>query len=369
MAEEGMLTSAEPAQTFTFVRGIETGRGSQDYLYGQEGEVEQLTTDQLKDYFEGDNVNRLQEQFGTFDNYLAYMTEREQLIQSGDYDTGNWAEADTGFSEDQEMILEGDADLTIDPSDPGQNLENLRRQQTSTQQGAYNNWINSEANQALLEKYGVSGTVYSDSGDKFQWNGSGYVKVEDAGAGVGDYVKIGLAVAAGVMAGAGISEALSGVLGATGSAAAGAGLGSVVSQGIATGEIDLEKALIAAATAGITNEFSEFLTEYVEGSTQEQLQRLRDIQATVQPGGEAYQAAQQQIDLLTGALEAADIANQGGNVIMNLTGNALEAYNQYQDIQENLDEFVNQNEDAAWQSPDVGEVLGEVQVQLRDYVS
>ena len=122
----------EPEMTFTFVEGRERGGASQEYLYGQEGEVQQLTVDELREYFESDKVNRLPEVFGTFDNYLAYMTEREQLIQSGDYDVGNWSEADAGFTEDQEMILEGDADLTIDPSDPGQNLENLVDMQTHT---------------------------------------------------------------------------------------------------------------------------------------------------------------------------------------------------------------------------------------------
>ena len=72
-----------PAEmTFTFVEGRERGGAQQNYLYGQEGEVQQLTVSELRDYFESDKVNRLPEVFGTFDNYLAYMTEREQLIQS-----------------------------------------------------------------------------------------------------------------------------------------------------------------------------------------------------------------------------------------------------------------------------------------------
>lgn len=358
----------EAEMTFTFVEGKERGNAAQNYLYGQEGEVQQLTVSELRDYFESDKVNRLPEVFGTFDNYLAYMTEREQLIQSGDYDTGSWAEADTGFTQDQEMLLAGE-DLTIDPSDPMQDPAQLERMQTQTQAAAYNNWINSDANQALLQKYGVNPVVYSNSGDKFAWNGSAYVKVVDEDhAGVGDFVKIGLAIAAGVATGGAASSALSSALGATGSAAVGAGLGSAVSQGIATGEIDIEKALIAAATAGITNEFSEFLGTYVEGSTQEQIKRLRDIQATVQPGGNAYQAAQQQIDLLTGALESADLVNQSGSIV-NLVGDATEAYNQYRDIQENIDNFTEENEDAAWQTPDTTDILGDVQVQIRDYVS
>jgi hypothetical protein len=272
VGEQEEETNTPEQQTFTFFEGAEEGASNLAYLYEQRGLNEEATVEDLEAYFNAEKSNRLREVFGTFDNYLAYMTEREQLIQSGDYDVGNWSEADAGFTEDQQMLFEGDADLTVDPSDPGQQSTNLARQQLNAQGASYSNWLNSEANQALLEKYGVSGTVYSDSGDKFQWNGSAYVKVEDAGVGVGDYVKIGLAIAAGVMAGAGASEALSGVLGTTGSAAAGAGLGSVVSQGIATGEIDLEKALIAAAAAGISAEFNEFLeNQGVIGSTQDSI--------------------------------------------------------------------------------------------------
>ena len=245
--KQAPITPEDPApaeMTFTFVEGRERGNAQQNYLYGQEGEVQQLTVSELRDYFESDKVNRLPEVFGTFDNYLAYMTEREQLIQSGDYDTGNWAEADAGFSEDQEMILEGDADLTIDPSDPGQNLENLRRQQTSTQQGAYNNWINSDANQALLQKYGVNPVVYSNSGDRFAWNGSAYVKVVDEDhAGLADFVKMGITTAIGIMSGGALAPALGGV----GSAV----VSNAITQAITTGSIDPEQLLQTAATAGL----------------------------------------------------------------------------------------------------------------------
>ncbi len=259
--------TATTPQTFTFVEGREKGDGDfQNYLYGQTGEVQQVTVDELRDYFESDDVNRLREMFGTFDNYLAYMTEREQLIQSGDYDTGNWSEADAGFTEDQEMILEGDADLTIDPSDPGQNLENLRRQQTSTQQGAYNNWLNSEANQALLQKYGVQSTVYSGSGDKFQWNGSAYVKVEEvSNPGVTDFAKSGILAAMTYYMGAGLTDFLSSstLTTASGQTIAGPGLSSSLATGassgisnaamqlVATGNVDFGEALESAITAGL----------------------------------------------------------------------------------------------------------------------
>ena len=261
-----------PAEmTFTFVEGRERGGAQQNYLYGQEGEVQQLTVSELRDYFESDKVNRLPEVFGTFDNYLAYMTEREQLIQSGDYDTGNWAEADTGFSEDQEMILEGDADLTIDPSDPGQNLENLRRQQTSTQQGAYNNWINSEANQALLQKYGVNPVVYSNSGDKFQWNGSAYVKtVNEDHAGFADFVKMGITTAIGIMSGGALAPALGGV----GSAV----VSNAITQAITTGSIDPEQLLQTAATAGLGQAVTDIIGPAISDAINIDLSEITGIE-------------------------------------------------------------------------------------------
>ena len=252
-------------QTFTLIEGREKGdRDFQNYLYGQEGEPRQVTVDELRDYFESDDVNRLREMFGTFDNYLAYMTEREQLLQSGDLTIGNWSEADAGLTEDQEMILEGDADLTIDPSDPGQNLENLIGQQRGARVAGYQNWLNSEANQALLQKYGVQSTVYSESGDKFQWNGSAYVKVEEASSpGVTDFVKSGILAAMTFYAGGPLTQALGPVFGGNTALAAGASAGITNSamQLLATGEVDLGQALQSAISAGLSTSAINYLQE------------------------------------------------------------------------------------------------------------
>ena len=254
-------------QTFTLIEGREKGdRDFQNYLYGQEGEPRQVTVNELRDYFESDDVNRLREMFGTFDNYLAYMTEREQLLQSGDLTIGNWSEADAGLTEDQEMILEGDADLTIDPSDPGQNLENLIGQQRGARVAGYQNWLNSEANQALLQKYGVQSTVYSESGDKFQWNGSAYVKVEEVSSPeVTDFVKSGILAAMTYYMGAGLTDFLSSstLTTASGQTIAGPGLSSSLATGassgianaamqlVTTGNLDFGEALESAITAGL----------------------------------------------------------------------------------------------------------------------
>ena len=289
MAEEGMLTSQTPTQTFTFFKGAEEGKGNPNYLYEQRGRDDEATVEDLESYFNADKSNRLRESFGTFDNYLSYMNEREQLIQSGQYDVGNWAEADAGFTEDQQMIFEGDADLTIDPSDPSQNLTNLRRQQSGAQGAGYENWVNSDANQALLQKYGISDTVYSETGDKFRWNGSAYVKTQDEDkVSMGDYAKMAMGVAVGSFAGPALGQALTGAggaatgataagaTGATGATAAGAAgatgataatttatssflqgainktIGSAISQGIATGSVDAKQLATAGIMGGVS---------------------------------------------------------------------------------------------------------------------
>ena len=191
-----------PAEmTFTFFRGAERGNASPTSLYGSR-DAEQLSQAELREYFEGDTVNRLPEVFGDFNNYLAYMTEREQLIQSGDYDVGNWDEYTGSLSEDDLMILEGE-DLTQYGDDANMTYEELYGSRTQNQKSAYNRWVNSEANQALLQKYGVNDTVYSETGDKFQWNGSAYVKtVNEDHAGLTDYVKMAMVTALTVGTGA-----------------------------------------------------------------------------------------------------------------------------------------------------------------------
>ena len=255
-----------PAEmTFTFFEGAERGGASPTSLYGSR-EAEQVTEAELREYFEGDTVNRLPEVFGTFDNYLAYMTEREQLIQSGDYDVGNWDEYTGSLSEDDLMILEGE-DLTQYGDDASSTYEDLFGERTQNQSAAYNNWVNSEANQALLRKYGVNDTVYSETGDKFQWNGSAYVKtVNEDHAGLTDYVKMAMVTALTVGTGAAVA-AVAPALGTVGSAT----LSNAITQAITTGSIDPDQLLQTAATAGLGQALSQVMSPDVLKSLNDQL--------------------------------------------------------------------------------------------------
>ena len=307
MAEEGMLTSQTPTQTFTFFKGAEEGKGNPNYLYEQRGRNDEATVEDLEAYFNAEKSNRLRESFGSFDNYLAYMTEREQLIQSGQYDVGNWAEADAGFTEDQEMILEGDADLTIDPSDPSQSVTNLRRQQSGAQNAGYENWVNSDANQALLQKYGINDTVYSGSGDKFKWNGSAYVKVEDVKVGgAGQIALAGMSALAGYY----LAPALKGAIGATGGAAGGAAGGATggLTSGVTAGSV-------ASAAAG-----QALSTGIIQGVTTGSVDINSLGQAAI-AGGLGFIAETLQtnaLDALRGTEIAGDAANALDNAIWDM---------------------------------------------------
>ena len=263
---------AEPAPepegitTFTFFEGVELGDANPDFLY-KRGDATQVTESELREYFNAQGSQMLKQAFNDFDNYLAYMTEREQLIQAGDYDVGNWDEYTGGLTEDQLMILEGE-DLT-QYSDSDQDVyTEAYGQQMQEQSSAYDRWVNSEANQALLAKYGVEGTMYNSDGDSFKWNGSAYVKTNkiDDSVNIGDIAKLGFGIALSVVATPAIASAIApnAVAGSAAALSANAAASSIVNaatQLLTTGQIDPEGALRAAATSFLSNTAMNSLKE------------------------------------------------------------------------------------------------------------
>ena len=278
---------AEPAPepegvtSFTLFKGVELGDANPNALYSR-GEATQVTQAELQEYFNEDGSRMLREAFGDFNNYLAYMTEREQLIQSGDYDVGNWDEYTGSLTEDELMILEGE-DLT-QYSDSDQDVyTEAYGQRMQEQSSAYDRWINSDENQALLSKYGVNSIFYNSDGDKYEWNGSAYVKtVKQEQMGVGDYVKAGIVAAMGYYMGGALSEFLSSktvttaageVIKAPGwpsSIATGAaqGITNAATQLVMTGDVDFGEALESAITAGLG---AEALRQIKESNVLDQL--------------------------------------------------------------------------------------------------
>ena len=271
---------AEPAPepegitTFTFFKGDETGDANPAALYDR-GDSTQLTQAELQEYFSDEGSGMLREAFGTFNNYLAYMTEREQLIQSGDYDVGNWDEYSGSLTEDELLLLEGE-DLTQYGDDAASDMPELEQRRLLEQSSAYDRWVNSEANQALLEKYGVGSTIYNQDGDKYEWNGSAYVKtVKQEQMGVGDYVKAGILAAMNYFGAGALNEFFTAetltlasgqvvpgpAMSATLASGTTSGILSAATQYAATGEVDFGDALESALSAGLTTEVINQLTE------------------------------------------------------------------------------------------------------------
>jgi hypothetical protein len=242
-------TTSPTSSTFTLFRGSELGDANPTALLGSR-DAEQVTESELQSYFNEDGSAMLRTAFGSFDNYLAYMTEREGLIQSGDYNVGNWNEYTGALTEDELMILEGE-DLTQHGDDANSTQEELYLQQMGEQQAAYENWLNSDANDALLSKYGVGGTLYNGDGDRYRWNGSAYVKTNkiDDSVNIGDIAKLGFAVALSVVATPALASQLSATLGTVGANAAASSIVNSASQLLLTGQIDPEGALMAGATS------------------------------------------------------------------------------------------------------------------------
>ena len=244
---------AEGVTTFTFFEGVERGDANPNALYAR-GDATQVTEAELREYFNAQGSQMLKRSFGDFDNYLAYMTEREELIQAGDYDVGNWDEYTGSLTEDELMILEGEDITQYSDSDQDVYTE-AYAQRMQEQSSAYDRWVNSEENQALLAKYGVGSTIYNNDGDKYEWNGSAYVKtVKQDQLGLADYVKMGIVTAIGIATGGAVS-AVAPSLGTVGSSV----VSNAITQAISTGSIDPDQLLQAAATAG----FSQALNEVI----------------------------------------------------------------------------------------------------------
>ncbi len=243
----------EGITTFTFFEGVERGDANPNALYAR-GDSTQVTESELREYFNAQGSQMLKRSFGNFDNYLAYMTEREQLIQSGDYDVGNWDEYTGALTEDELMILEGE-DLTQYTDSDQDVYTEAYGERMQEQSAAYDNWVNSEANQALLKKYGVGSTIYNSDGDKYEWNGSAYVKtVKQDQLGLVDYVKMGIVTAMGIMTGGAVS-AVAPSLGTVGSSV----VSNAITQAITTGSIDPDQLLQTAATAGFGQALNQFI--------------------------------------------------------------------------------------------------------------
>jgi hypothetical protein len=237
------------------------------------------TVEDLKKTYQGSTT--LQQTFGSFENYLGYMTEASEMLGQQ-----NWWNAEGIDQRTPSQIRREEEDLSRGPAQDTAR-DDLRQSNYNARQSQYQQWLMSEQNQALMQKYGIAPTITNEKGDKFHWTGSGYVRTykEDRsqGADIAKAILIGMAsygvgqVVSGALAGAG-GAAGGGAGGAAGvaaptatsgssiansiaqatglttgtiSSAAGAMVGNAAGQLLLTGEINPADMLTAGFTAGI----------------------------------------------------------------------------------------------------------------------
>lgn len=265
MAEEQKYNVIYSPGTSTGLFDPRTGTEdrSGEEAYAGDMNVSQLTESEIKERWETDTF--LQQQFGSFDNYMGYVKESSEVFENVDW----WESKGIDTRTQSERVREGDdlgrgagqVDLVYDKK---QSDDNARK-------SGYQQWLMGEENQALMEKYGVEQTVYNDKGDKYEWMGNGYTLTDEADElEFADIAKAGLMVAMGVASGAGVSAAVNAAAQAgnalinslatslnlattTVSAAAGGMAGSAVSQSLMTGSVDPIKLVQAGLTAGIVD--------------------------------------------------------------------------------------------------------------------
>jgi len=233
---------------------LDTGERLYDYVnQREEGGSQNLywnnydrkvTLDELRDLYNAPDNARIRESFGTFDNYLAYMDERQDLIDSGDYKADWW---DTGVA-------------LVDVEGLGREggMDDWALEKGIMQEGARQGEIGyneqKDVFERLYEKYtGESVVKYLDNGARYEWNGSSFVLTQEAfGFDVVGAVFKGLPA---IVLSAGLAGPLAGALAnATGAAtvtaahtAAASGIVNAATQLASTGQIDFKQALLSTA--------------------------------------------------------------------------------------------------------------------------
>ena len=162
------LEANEPDQRlYDYTQQRETGDASNLYW----GNVStQLTMAELKEQFNAKDNGQLRKAFGSFDNYMAYMNERQDLIDAGELKADWW---DTEQALIDVSSLDREAGM-----DDRKFEESIRDRAVELATQAYEQ--QSPVLNALFEKYtGTEGGVWRNTdGDKFEWNGTSFVKTK-----------------------------------------------------------------------------------------------------------------------------------------------------------------------------------------------
>ena len=304
--DAGTPDASSSERTYTFYAGnetVESGADGISYLWNQEGYSE-ATEDDLRAYF--DQATNLQETFGDFNTYLQYMNERQDLIDSGEYDPGSWGSVvDTGglsYQDPYGNYIDPDDYNNLSPNDfaskyglDKSEVQVIQVDTTKGRQDAYNDWLNSEAVQALNAKYGISNVLRTDDGREYQWNGSGWVKTKERETlDFGGIAKIATAAGFGALVGPALGSALGSALGlgSTAISALGGALSSALQQVALGQDFDFEAVLKSAGLSAVASLAAGELQKMLSDPSSQLNQWLNDLTGDgvkfVGPDGTVY---------------------------------------------------------------------------------
>jgi hypothetical protein len=223
-----------------------------------------MTEQDLRQEFK--DSGQLQDQFGSFENYMGYINDSQEWVQSADWMLSN---PDYKFNDPESLFLQGE-DLAYGPGEREKIQNKIISDRLNARQSDYNQWMNEGAD--ILQKWGIQDTIYNDDGDQFKWTGSGYqktIKVDDH-AGLGDYVKGALiGVSASLLTGGALGGPLASAFQGAGmssaaAAAASKAITTIASQAISTGDVDVKTALVSAAIGYGGNALGNFVQNSAE---------------------------------------------------------------------------------------------------------
>lgn len=247
------------ANTYYIITSNAKGDAASPFT-GDTARVEQVTEAELQKIFQ--DSGQIQDAFGTFDNYMNYVVESQDWVKSA-----QWMNEEVTYDPTSaEFLYENREDVRYTPGQREQIQQKIESDLYHAKMAAWYNWLGEGKD--LMDKYGLSNTIYNDDGDQFRWTGSGYqktIKVDDH-ADFGDYFKVVLqtVVVGGLTAGLGqtaVGSQLSSFFTNLGlsSSAASAAASSVLSTGanaLLTGNFDLKQLIGSAIGAGLGTEFA-----------------------------------------------------------------------------------------------------------------
>ena len=393
----GDLPEPEAERTYHFTAGQEETTALKDWT--GKAEVQYLTEAELKEAFEADKT--LKATFESFDNYLGYMNDRQDLIDSGDYNPDWWANEDIPLYDEPMYVMEDGSKVPASEYDPSMGnpvsiegsipgatggATNVEHQQTSKL------WADqSELLEESFKKYATGTQSPSDSAfqhtaqdnNMYDWNGTSWVKTKDR-----DKVNyIGLAIKTAVTAaiaygtGVGVSGLASG-LGAAASGAAGGAAGSAISgaingdltaEGIVTGAIigaiggwadqlkGMDSAIANGGALGAADDFVNATSELLNIPYDEALGILQGVATGAVNGGDLE-------DIALGAVSSwGTVKTQ--DFLQGIYGDTVQVDDWFKDGQSNipieaLDPFI----EGAWNAALRGEGdAGDIARMLWDY--